>query len=122
MGEFYSIMPVRSGDFEEFWVFSDENQGIENRIFNYGMSEIFDAMIECSIKKDINKFRFLFSDEDFEGAHGHMTLQPTGKDEWYIFRSTNSEDSIGSTTGNAFKEYFPKLPEKLYYRVEECNE
>jgi hypothetical protein len=100
------------------WAFDDKKHGLVKELFLQDMTNIISDAIMTYLQKDVNKFRILFSANEFPGAHSDLTFKHEENDgAWYEYQKDDGEIVEGWLCP-ALYHYFDEAPEKIYFRVE----
>ena len=100
------------------WAFDDKKHDLKKELFLQDMTNIISDAIMTYLQKDVDRFRIMFSANEFPGAHSVLTFnREENNGAWYEYQKDDGE-IIEGWLCPALYHYFDKTPEKIYFRVE----
>ncbi|HEY8506095.1 MAG TPA: DUF6717 family protein [Gemmataceae bacterium] len=112
----FTIEPYR---LEHGWVFDDPSVGLYREPFVGAVNALLDRLA-ASLPGSPGRFRLVFSDAPFEGgqASASWVRSDPAEGDWY----QDDETGLQGWLCPALTCYFPRPPEKIYFRAEPASE
>jgi hypothetical protein len=100
------------------WAFDDKRHGLIHEPFVQDMTNIISEAVVSYIGEDVDKFRIMFSANDFPGSHSRLIFKKEENDgAWYQYQKSNGKIMDGWLCP-ALYHYFAETPSVIHFRVE----